>query len=180
MSRSIAGMSIASRTKGNYEQLHKEISVLKDEIERLRADAEYVRNRLTSRDDDDRDTISLRDLIDKATNNGNFFPAYELRRRKDRIKDINAALNLSGKTNKAAMQKIERLQEALEGIKSLLFDSQEGVEFMHCQRLSSFQMQGQFDGAMSEECKASFKRQCEAWDSLIAERDALAGEATPA
>ena len=74
-------------------------------------------------------------------------------------------------------EEIERLRKELRQIKSLLFDSVHGVHFMHDQRKAAFQKQGQYDGAMSEECKASFRRQHEAWDSLIAERDALAAEA---
>ena len=53
------------------------------EIERLRADIEYVRDRLTSRDDSDQDIITIRGLIDEATNSGDFFPAYELRRQRE-------------------------------------------------------------------------------------------------
>ncbi len=59
------------------------------EIERLQADIGYVRDRLISRDDPDCDTITIRDLIDEATNKGDFFPSHELNRRKDQIHEIN-------------------------------------------------------------------------------------------
>ena len=55
----------------------------------LQADIDYVRDRLVSRNDPDRHTITIRKLIDEATNSGDFFPASELKRRKEQIHEIN-------------------------------------------------------------------------------------------
>ena len=67
------------------------------------------------------------------------------------------------------MNEIEQLKDELKQIKSLLFDNIHGVNFMYIQRKLAFQMQGQYDGSMSDDCKLVFKSQYNAWDKLIKE-----------
>lgn len=56
------------------------------EIDRLREEIQYALDRLSVKADQG---PGLRVLIDEATNVGDYFPAYELKRRLDQIHEIN-------------------------------------------------------------------------------------------
>ena len=56
-------------------------------------------------------------------------------------------------------------------IKRVMFGDVHCINFMHERRHASFQMIGQYDGAMSEECKNSFREQYEFWTRLIQEKE---------
>lgn len=59
---------------------------------------------------------------------------------------------------RAAREVLDDVYEVLGGIK--------GREFLQDDRHRAFQMQGKYDGAMSEECKQLFRRQQEAVERL--------------
>ena len=65
-----------------------------------------------------------------------------------------------------------------EEMKVELFNEIHFINFMYERRKESFQMQGRYDGSISEQCKQGFKRQQRFWDRLILEfeREKTEGE----
>lgn len=56
-------------------------------------------------------------------------------------------------------------------IKQVMFNDIHCINFMRERRKECRQMQGRYDGAMSEACKQSFREQYEFWDALIQEEE---------
>lgn len=90
------------------------------EIEQLQGDIEYARERLTSHDDPDRDTITIRDLIDEATNRGDFFPSDELKRRKKQIAEINRHFQKCQEFSEELIATVKRLQAVMDAATAFL------------------------------------------------------------
>ena len=69
---------------------------------------------------------------------------------------------------------IERLRAELTAIKDNVLDTVHGHEFLHARRNVSFQLQGMYDGAMSEKCKQMFRDEFDLLTGLLNEFRAAA------
>jgi hypothetical protein len=56
-----------------------------------------------------------------------------------------------------------------EQIKDVMFNNIACVRFMHERKAECFQMQGRYDGAMSDECKEAFRKEHDLWNAMIEE-----------
>ena len=74
---------------------------------------------LCSKDDPDYEKVTLPELIIEATNNGDFFPASELKRRITEIDRLNSALRDRGVIFKAMTADLKRRDLILEENKKL-------------------------------------------------------------
>ena len=110
-----------NKKDGLFVSICEECATKQDsELTRLQGDIEYVRDRLISRDDVDRDTIGIRDLIDEATNKGDFFPSSELKRRKEQIHEINRHFGDFQEFNAEVIADVKRLHAIIQHHRPLL------------------------------------------------------------
>ncbi len=84
----------------------------KAEVEQLREDIQYALDRLSTEADQG---PGLRVLIDDATNHGDYFPSYELKRRKEQIHEINRHVANFLEFNAEIIAEVKRLREAALG-----------------------------------------------------------------
>jgi hypothetical protein len=56
-----------------------------------------------------------------------------------------------------------------EQIKDVMFNSIACVRFMHDRKAECFQMQGRYDGSITDECKEAFRKEHDFWDAMIEE-----------
>ncbi len=80
------------------------------EVERLLADIQYALDRLSVKKDQG---PGLRVLIDEATGVGDYFPASELKRRKDQIHEINRNFAVHLEFSKGLVSEIDLLRAKL-------------------------------------------------------------------
>lgn len=75
---------------------------------------------------------------------------------------------------------VERLGNGVSAdrIKDALFGNVVCLNFMRQQRYECFQMQGRYDGSISEECKEIFARDYQMWSDLLEEADRAAAQKT--
>ena len=99
-----------------------QIKRLKSEVERLQADIQYALDRLSTKADQG---PGLRVLIDEATGNGDYFPSYELNRRKEQIHEINSHFAKFQEFNAEVVAEVKRLEHIVRFAGQMLAECEE-------------------------------------------------------
>ena len=85
----------------------KDAIAYRAEHKRMQADIQYALDRLANKEDQGE---GLRELIDAATNSGDYFPSCEVERRKKQIDDLNRVIGGQTEFHQELIEEIKRLK----------------------------------------------------------------------